>query len=523
MVIIIMDNRAITPLVGFILILLLVMIGLGIVQSTLPGKYKQVEAQHLRELQSQFLNLKNTPTSATSYKLDMGVEYPQSLFLSTPSTQSTTISFEDFNLKLDYKEVLTNGSEVHRTRNLTSSRISIAPNYMYYPEESLIMENSAVFKNISGGGYIEVSDQLQFTDTARIEILSSTYNSSSRSISTKDPISIIKNPVSRGGYVQAENLTVTFESVYPQYWKDIEGYNVSVDGNTVTMEKDGTVILSIYRSSIGTSATSDTSSYLTAQTRIVKKYDYVLKLKSGETDILNLIEVIDGYNNPIPGYRVEGSSSIGSLRTSTEFTNTYGEAHFTYDAPAVDECRIGNITFTCPECTGQHSVSYGILITEPDGTCTQSFCGDDASVYEGNTSIKPPYTNNIPSTEVTDKSYISEDDNVYLQTLADDGSYAAHRFNFSVGSLVEKISVRWNGKGGSHDNNGATLYIWNKAENEYAVLDTEYHSSGETWLEAVIDSRTQDYISSGCVTLLVIQNGDEASKLYSDYLVVNTE
>lgn len=517
-----MDNRGITPLLGFILILSLVMIGLGIVHSTLSGKYKQVEAQHLRELQSQFLDLKNTPTSATSYKFDMGINYPQSMFLTNPSPNPTTISFEEFEMGLEYTEILTNGSEVVRNRNLTSTRIFLAPNYMYYPKDSLVMENTAIFKNISESHYIELSDQILFTDTTRIELLSTPYNSSSRFISTTEPTSIMKNPISSGGYVLAKNLSVTFESVYPEYWKDTEGYNVSISGNEVTMEKSGNVILSLYHSSIGTSI-SDTPSY-SGHTRIVKKYDYVLKFKSSETDVLNLIEVIDGYNNPIPGYQVEANSNIGSLRTSKEFTNLYGEVHFTYDAPAVDECKIGNVTFTCPACTDQHSVNYGILITKSDGTCTQSLCGSDALVYEGGVSIKPPSTNDMPSTEVTDKSFILEDDNIYLKTSdPGDGEYAAHRFNFSVGSSVDKINVRWNGKAGSHESNGATLYIWNYDESKYVIMDTEYHSSGETWLESVVDSHTSEYISNGYATLLVVQNGDRDSKLYSDYLVMNTE
>ncbi|MFO7967160.1 MAG: hypothetical protein R6U44_06145 [Archaeoglobaceae archaeon] len=518
-----MDSRGVTPLIGFILILLLVMIGLGIVQSTFPDKYKHVEAQHQRELQSQLFDLKNTPSSVRSYKFDMGINYPQSLFFLSPSPNPTSMSFEEFNIKLDYTELLSNGSEVERTKNLTSTRVTITPNYMYYPQESLVMENTAIFKNVSGDRFIELSDQIQFTNSVKIEILNATYKSPSRSFSTTDSISVIKNPLSRGGNVLAKNLSISFESVYPDYWKDIEGYDVSVTDNEVNMEKNGSVILSLYRSSIGTSG-SDNTSYTSGHTRIIKKYDHILKFESGETDVLNLIEVLDGYNNPVSSYRVEGTSSIGSLRAGTEFTDTYGEAHFTYDAPAVEDCRIGNITFTCPSCTGQNSVNYGIIITKADGTCSQSLVGDEALVYAGSTSVKPPNTINIPSTEVSDKAFLSKDENVYLETSASaDGQYAAHRFNFSVGSFVDKINVRWNGKGGSHDYNGVTLYIWDYDQNKYEILDTEYHSSGETWLESVVDSHASKYIDRGYMTLLVAQNGDKDSKLYSDYLVVNTE
>ncbi|MDD2666887.1 MAG: hypothetical protein PHI74_07870 [Methanocellales archaeon] len=136
-----------------------------------------------------------------------------------------------------------------------------------------------------------------------------------------------------------------------------------------------------------------------------------------------------------------------------------------------------------------------------------------------------------PSTEFDPTAYanITADDGIFQSAIASkNNNYAAHRFNFSINTStnsdgpianIEKLNVTWNGIGTRPSHDGATLYIWNGTG--YEPLDSNEDSS-EVCLTKEITSDISNYVNSGNVTVLVIQNGKtrpgDTSTLQTDYV-----
>ena len=143
--------------------------------------------------------------------------------------------------------------------------------------------------------------------------------------------------------------------------------------------------------------------------------------------------------------------------------------------------------------------------------------GSDKWAYRRQASVKPPGTNDVPSTEFTTAEYgrIESNNNVFQEDITDAGSYySTHRFTLKIQediSSITSIYVLWNGKGytessGSGAIDGATLYIWNSANGEYENKNTTTTSS-EVDLSYNITSGIGNYIDAdGNLRILVEQN-----------------
>ncbi len=365
-----MDDRGVSPLVGFILIILLVVTFLGAVQSTIPHRCKKVEADHMNSLENQVADIKNIPSTINTHKIDMKADYPQYLFLITPNTMSTRINIEKINLTLEYKQILPNGSRINQKKNITSSRLKVSPNYLYYPQESLVIENTALFKKVAGNNYLTLSDQSIFRKDVNLKLVEYPHGSMSHTGSKTFYLTV--EQISSGGNMLVEDLQITFESVNPSYWKSLSGYDVSIGGDKVTIKKSGVVSLNYVYALIYGSSTSTKVNYnnyasqnwnLSTQTRMVQKIDHPLTFSSNETELLDVLVTVDGYNNPVEGYRVEGATTLGNIIPKAKYTDAEGETLFLYSAPEVKhKTQKGTITFSCPNCTTQKIITYEIEV-----------------------------------------------------------------------------------------------------------------------------------------------------------------
>lgn len=151
--------------------------------------------------------------------------------------------------------------------------------------------------------------------------------------------------------------------------------------------------------------------------------------------------------------------------------------------------------------------------------------------YKGEVSSKPPGMINVPNTELSSTSTIANDDSS-SEIVNSETGYTANRFNFTIDtsadkdgplSKIERLSATWIGTG-SHDTgtDGATLYIWNGNSGSYEALDSE-NSDSEVTLTGELSSDLVNYVNSGNVTVLVVQNSpgtdpEERSHLETDYV-----
>ncbi len=373
-----MDDQGVSPLIGFILITFMVVMFLGAVQSTVPQRCEQVEAEHISHLESQISGLKDVPSTIHTHKICMGAEYPQYLFLMTPNTMSTSLTIEKINLSLEYDQILANGSRVEREMNITSTRVKLSPKYFYYPQESLVLENTALFKKTAGNDYINLSDQTIFRNEVDLELMEYPFlpqgpqNSQSKSFTGSENFYLTVEPISREGSMLVEDLRITFKSVNPGYWEDVPDYEVEVDGDTVSVKKGGITSLKyayalIYGSSTGSEI--DYSRYssknwdTSTQTKIVPKIDHPLVFSSNETEFLDVLLTVDGYGNPVEGLKIECNATLGDVVPRSKPTDSQGEADFLYAAPQVKhKDRKGTIIFSCPNCTTQKIITYEVKV-----------------------------------------------------------------------------------------------------------------------------------------------------------------
>lgn len=384
-----LDDSAVSVLLGFILVIMISMITLSVIQTTLvPDLCKKAEADHIDVITNEMLKANQITTSPFDLKLDMGVHYPRYPFLLTPPTASSTIYSEAFPVNISYVEILPNGSKVERTMNLVSKRIVLTPNYFYYPKTSLIVENTAIFRGIDNG-FIVLAEQKAFKKTVSFVILNTTFSS----LSTAGSVDLLFIPVSVGDGVLAEDITISFESVYPEYWNESLsqlGYEVNVSGNTVTVkisERISLAVLSYYVFD-GISVSSPQSMRL-METLKLEPYRIVkinpldtYELKLGETVDLG-VKVLDEFNNPVEGIEVDVSveGGIGDVSPIRAYSDEKGEVHVVFSAKNTGS---GNVVFTCNGCTDVKSVEYGIVVSSLDSVgapYTISWEKDEYEVY----------------------------------------------------------------------------------------------------------------------------------------------
>lgn len=417
---IIKDEKGVSPLLGFILMLMILMISISALQTTfVPSICKEVEADHMREITGQLIEIKEVPSSTKTLKLDMGVDYPEYIFLITPKSTATTMNVASYNVTIHYNEILANGTKVKKRENFTSYRIEIAPNYVFYPKNTLILENTAIFKH-AGNSYIVMSDQSAFGEEVNFVLLNATFTS----ISTTQSIDIISVPSSTGGRILAENLSISFDSVYPEYWGEIDDYNVTVDGNRVTIQRNDSVLFSLSHVTLyyGTKLSTTSSNPY----RIVKVNPLdSFTLKSGETLTLGA-KILDKFNNPVEGVTVTVNPTIGDVSPSVLYTDSDGEVYSIFSA---DSSGSGVVSFTCSDCTEEETVAYNITVSSSgNATVSISLSSNPAATSDGYSSktINAYVSSNgeaLPGYEVT---FAVNNSNANLASTSETTNYTGY-------------------------------------------------------------------------------------------------
>jgi hypothetical protein len=152
------------------------------------------------------------------------------------------------------------------------------------------------------------------------------------------------------------------------------------------------------------------------------------------------------------------------------------------------------------------------------GSTTLGTPGTDLWAYEGEGTS---FTNATPATAITTYTALTaDDDSTKDTTTASSGNSAAQRFVFTLQSPdttpanIAKLTPTWIGEGTGPDN-GAALYIWDVANNNYEQLNDNYDNGGITLTKDITTSIGNYITSSNKVTLLVVQNGADGGSIHS--------
>ncbi|MCS7144103.1 MAG: hypothetical protein NZ879_03675 [Archaeoglobaceae archaeon] len=242
-----MNTKAVSPLIGFILLMAIVMGLIGILQSTaLPQWNRAVESEHLSSLKyeissmGEILSMSASTGNPAKVVLKAGVDYPNYYILISPPKASSTISAR-------YLAVKINGTF---TLNDTTSAIIVEPSYFYSSRLKFIYEHSATLR-LENGFVLEESNQSTFMDDSiSIYILRTNFNS----FATTETANLVLTPVSIGGRsIFSGNITLEcYDEKTAEWWngtlnKIYKDTNVKVSrsGNFIEIKNLSSITLSI--------------------------------------------------------------------------------------------------------------------------------------------------------------------------------------------------------------------------------------------------------------------------------------
>lgn len=217
------DEKAVSEVVGAMMILLILVLYLGIMQARqVPQWNEELEKQQLDVVYDDFVTMrsnledvsgKNIPKTTTFH---MGVKYPQRFMLSNPGPGASGMLYT-YPLRINISYETTKGT---KWKNYTSmgiiyeqDGISDSPRFIY--------ENGLIMKEFSNGFVFLVDDNQSLTSNDNIFI--PILNGLATSGSSMEIESLDIKPISNEGFSQAKfsSMNATIETRYPNIWKNI--------------------------------------------------------------------------------------------------------------------------------------------------------------------------------------------------------------------------------------------------------------------------------------------------------------
>jgi len=329
-----MDSRALSPLIGFVLLLSIIMGFMSIMQSNaVPQWNKGAEAKHLDKVSYEVAKLSEAVSIAGStgnpakIVIDAGVKYPEYYILISPSKAAGSIDKRELWVKIG-------------TENFTTHAIIYRPNYLYSSSPELIFEHSAIFR-MEHSYLIVISDQSSFTrNKITIYLINATFNS----FSITENINLIFHPISYGGSTRFSGTLefLCYDDRTALWWNDtlsaIYGSDkVSKDGRKITLNVNDVDLSINYFVVTATSAGEVEITSEITPSRLLNLSSLSYGVYAGTTIPLG-VRVLDKFNNPVRNVAVSIQDSCHS--SATKNTNDNGEVWYYFNADIAGTCEV---------------------------------------------------------------------------------------------------------------------------------------------------------------------------------------
>ncbi|MCX9084614.1 MAG: hypothetical protein OIN87_07455 [Candidatus Methanoperedens sp.] len=208
---ILMDDHGISALIGIMLLLAILVIFTGVMQSTyVPQWNKGIEAEHFNTIYDDTQDVRKAIELTALYDvpkttvIHSSLDYPNRILLQNPAKPGTTIStFKDKKISINY-----NGN----TTVNYSCTIKIKENYNYFLAPEFIIEHGMIIGKSGNEDYI-IKDPQFNNETVDLYLVDCSNNS----IGTTSSMNIHLFPVENKFPVI--NATITFETEFPGLWK----------------------------------------------------------------------------------------------------------------------------------------------------------------------------------------------------------------------------------------------------------------------------------------------------------------
>lgn len=231
------DEKAVSEVVGAMMILLILVLYLGIMQTRqVPEWNKELEIQQFGSIYDDFVTLRSNLEDVSAKSIPktsnfhMGVKYPQRFMLSNPGPGANGI-LSTYPLMINISYDTNKGT---KWKNYTSMGI-IYDQDGISDSPRLIYENGLMMKDYGNGIVIAVDDNQSLTskDNIFIPILYGAVESSS----SMEIESMNIAPIPNEGFSQVKFLSMnaTVETRYPKIWTDLSKQS-RPDGSNFTIE-----------------------------------------------------------------------------------------------------------------------------------------------------------------------------------------------------------------------------------------------------------------------------------------------
>ena len=462
------NTRAVSPVVGMVLVLAIIAGIMSIIQTQYVPRWDyQKEVQSYNALLSEVREipaLLTSSQSSTAVKLDAGTDYPQYPFLVNIKSSYGVVEIFPENVSVSYTVF---GKKVDE--NYTSSAIIVRPYYLYMPQVNITYEHGAVIVNGSNYARPVVLSQVAFSkDSISLPIVeSSNFSAAAKTFVLHFYL------VSKGEGKEVSNLTVAFQTRYPELWEDIlkkiYGNNVSVSGSLVTLHVSGPVTLSIsawntYAQPVGTPSSS--RRFVSAVIAVPEK----VYLNPGQRSEIN-VQLLDRYGNPITNasisVKVDNASvckifTNNSLSDKGTFTTSIdGVASFFVEALNAGKTEI-EVTTPIPSANGGKNTtvvevnvtklqespeSYYVDIIHANATlsgyyhtgCRCPRCSSDYNVYTYDILVKVTLNSNPQSSTPVNFYFLDSSGNTLFEDTAFTNSTGYARLITTAGIMTNSL------------------------------------------------------------------------------------
>ncbi|WP_338738191.1 hypothetical protein [Haloplanus salilacus] len=422
------DRRAAALQVGAILLLGFLVIGLSLYQSTVvPDQNERVEFNHNQQVQESLQDVRNgilrtaaaERTSPTTVPL--GTRYPTRIVAVNPPPSSGRLATDSGGAVTLVNATAVNDETADywngTNRSYASQRLTYDPDYSVYQNAPRTVYDDTVLYNEFDGGSRAVTGQLLLEGNLIyvVALNGSLGRSGTQAVSVSPtPVSASDRTVAvNGSDIDIEVDTDLPEDEWERLLEDQYESNggriagnasgVTVSGGTLTVDlvSNRTYRLRMAKVGVGTGITDTTERYLT----VVDGADSVT---TGGTRRI-VLEVRDGYNNPVSGVTVDAAvDGEGSIPPSEQETVSDGDGRVVYEYDAPDSSTGGivtdrlNFTFDTPadrpDFSGEEpeSVRINVTVVASGGgggggagpnAIIDTFDDRDLSEYTGNTGV----------------------------------------------------------------------------------------------------------------------------------------
>jgi hypothetical protein len=481
------DRRAAALQVGAILLFGFLIIGLSLYQATVvPNQNEGVEFEHNQQVQESLQQLRNgilqtaaaERTSPTAVQL--GTRYPTRIVAVNPPPSSGRLATQPAGeIRLVNATAIDNETADYwngTTRVRSTTTLTYEPEYNHYQAAPRTVYDDTVLYNDFGGRQRAVTDQrLLEGNLIYLVALDGTLGRSGTQATSVSPTPVSasdRTVAVDGSDIGIEVTTDLSEDEWERLLEDqYEANGGRIDGNasgvtvsggilTVDLVPDRTYRLRMAKVGVGTGVSDTSEQYLT----VVDGADSVT---AGGTRRI-VLEVRDGYNNPVSGVPVEAAvDGDGSVRPTTGVSDGQGQVIYEYEAPdSTTGERVTdslNFTFDTPADRSDFSgeepesvainvtvVALGSDVTPPDTSSDQLIERvDDSAEYLGFGSVRVDFRNiGSRSVSITDIAIDSTGDSNagYVSgSIADPSAYTNRTgevtSNILIGGTEEQFTT----------------------------------------------------------------------------------